>query len=130
MTFNDSMVKIRLDNSNQLVSSNLKKAILDSAYSAMKRLADKCGWSFSYGIDFKFPFSPEMSYGFCMIPGLVVVLHFLMAMALTADQLCSEREQGLLVRTFACGVPLWLNLICQLLAHFVVIVPQVHFHYV
>ena len=70
-------------------------------------------------------FEKHLSIGLNMIPGVVVILHHLMAFALTADQLVSEKEQGLLTRTYICGLPLYLSLICQLFSHFIVIVPQV-----
>ena len=72
-------------------------------------------------------FEKHLSIGLNMIPGVVVILHHLMAFALTADQLVSEKEQGLLTRTYICGLPLYLSLICQLFSHFIVIVPQVFF---
>ena len=48
-----------------------------------------------------------------------------MASALTADQLCSERESGLLQRQRGCGISIIASLSSQVLIHLFVLLPQV-----
>ena len=79
----------------------------------------------TFGMQYQ-PLNSVLSYGLSMIPGIVVSIHHLMAFALTADQLVSEIEQGLLIRGYTCGLSLQLTLTCQLIAHFMVIIPQVN----
>ena len=129
---NDDLVRVYLDQSNYVVTQTLQKAILDSTYLSIEKLMSACDLKFSFGISYArhhglANFEKHLSFGLSMIPGVVIIIHHLLAFALTADQLVSEKEQGLLTRTYVCGLPLYLSLICQLLAHFIVIVPQVRY---
>jgi len=60
-----------------------------------------------------------------MLPGLMVVLHNLLALALTADQLVTELELGLLQRQLASNVSMSLSILSQFVFHFTLVIPQV-----
>ena len=54
-----------------------------------------------------------------LLPGLVTVtLHF-MAMALTADSIVTEKENGLIYRGIACGVKIWQMLLAQIIVQLI-----------
>ena len=63
--------------------------------------------------------------GLAMLPGLMVVLHNLLALALTADQLVTELELGLLQRQLASNVSMSLSILSQFVFHFTLVIPQV-----
>jgi hypothetical protein len=120
-------IEVRLDTTNQLVTQAVQRAIYEAVQNALLQLATSCGFhgsEFPGGIAVTTS-TGDMSFGLNMMPGVVVVVLHLMAFALTADQLVSEKEAGLLQRQVACGLSLQLTLLCQLLVHLVVIIPQV-----
>ena len=122
------IIRIQLDSTNQVVTQMLEKTVWSAAQRTLSQVLSICGYidpgkTVSFGVNFIE--SAELSYVLTMIPGLVVVIHHLMAVALTADQLVSERESGLLQRHVMCGIPIYMSLVSQLLVHFTVIIPQV-----
>ena len=46
----------------------------------------------------------EWNLSHTMMPGIVSMVTMLLAVALTADQLVTEKEEGLLTRDYVCGV--------------------------
>ena len=46
----------------------------------------------------------EWNLSHTMMPGIVSVVSMLLSVALTADQLVTEKEEGLLTRDYVCGV--------------------------
>lgn len=60
-----------------------------------------------------------------MLPAVMVMILNMLAMALTADQLATEREEGLFQRDFVCGVSVSLILLSQMCAQLTVVVGEI-----
>ena len=62
-----------------------------------------------------------------MLPGMMALQLHMLAMALTADLLVTEKEGGLITRDFVCGIPLVFVLLAQLVVLLIVILGQIGF---
>ena len=56
----------------------------------------------------------EWNLSHTMMPGVVTMVMMLLAVALTADQLVTEKEEGLLTRDYVCGVGVPVYLAAQI----------------
>ncbi|TRY77830.1 hypothetical protein TCAL_07837 [Tigriopus californicus] len=59
-----------------------------------------------------------------MFPGMMTLLLNLLPMALTADQLMTDKEAGLLLRDFVCRVPFSAVIFTQIICQLVVVIVQ------
>ena len=60
-----------------------------------------------------------------MLPGMMVMTLQSLALALAADQIVTERDEGTLARDWALGIPAPLALLIQLLTQLIVVLAQV-----
>jgi hypothetical protein len=60
-----------------------------------------------------------------MLPSMMVMTLQFLALALAADQIVTERDEGTLARDWALGVPAYLALLTQLLTELLVVLVQV-----
>jgi hypothetical protein len=129
-----SNIRVHLDHGNSLVAQEVRASIVRAVQATVQKLLNICDLtelaeSFSGGIVFGPLLYPEesaqLTYGQSILPGLIVVVQNLMASALTADQLISEREGGLLIRLMSSAIPTWACILSQVLAHLLIIVAQV-----
>ena len=63
---------------------------------------------------YRFQERMEWNLSHTMMPGVVAMVMMLLAVALTADQLVTEKEEGLLTRDYVCGVGLPVYLAAQI----------------
>ena len=116
------------DTSNRQVAETVELAVSKSVQSYIQNNIEQCGGSAgsSQWIDFSALLgSLEMESHLTMLPAMVVItLHFL-ALALTADLLVTEKEQGLLQRDWTAGVPTVLALSAQVMVQSGIVVIQV-----
>ena len=128
-----TMVKIHLDQTNSVHVQEVRSQILLSVQATIQELLRVCRLPENFatmGLDYHYlPSSanheqqPEL--GLTMLPGLMVVLHHLLALALTADQLVTELEFGLLHRQLASKVSMSLSILSQFVFHLTLVIPQV-----
>ena len=135
-----SIINVNMDNSNSIVSQEVRRKVVLAFEESIKEMLKQCGYDAHHfkvgaGITFsQLSFTP-LSYGLSILPSLLVVVQHLFASSLTADQLVTEREGGLLQRQLANGVPMQAAIFCQVIIHLLVVIPQVcnvciltHFH--
>ena len=67
----------------------------------------------------------EWNLSHTMMPGVVTMVMMLLAVALTADQLVTEKEEGLLTRDYVCGVGVPVYLAAQISVSYIVLRRQV-----
>jgi hypothetical protein len=121
-------IQLWSDHSNYVVSGDLQRGILTELERSVGQMLASCNISFPglMGIQFaSIGGEHVMSYGISILPCLMVVIQHLFASSLTADQLVTERESGLLQRQLANGIRVECSLLIQVLVHFLVIIPQV-----
>ena len=128
----DSTVKIHLDKSNSILVQEVQTQILLAVQATITEMLQVCQIDEKFatmGIDYHhLQWSSNdvpTELGLAMLPGLMVVLHNLLAMALTADQLVTELELGLLQRQLASNVSMSLSILSQFVFHFTLVIPQV-----
>ena len=121
--------KIHLDTTNSLIFQDFRLKIFEAAQQTLQKILVACQLPkkhSSLGLEVTEMWNgPSYGLNLAMLPGLVVTLHHLLALALTADQLVTELELGLLQRQLSTKVPISLSIICQFSFHFCVILPQV-----
>lgn len=127
----DSTVKIHLDKSNSILVQEVQTQILLAVQATITEMLQVCQIDEKFatmGIDYHhLQWSSNdvpTELGLAMLPGLMVVLHNLLAMALTADQLVTELELGLLQRQLASNVSMSLSILSQFVFHFTLVIPQ------
>ena len=128
-TFN-STVNIHLDQSNSILVQEVQRQILLAVQATLTEMLQVCGIDekfATWGIDYhNLQWSSKTAeLGLTMLPGLMVVLHNLLALALTADQLVTELELGLLQRQLASNVSMSLSILSQFTFHLTMVIPQV-----
>lgn len=128
------MINVGLDSTNSIVSQEIQRILMTAFDQSVKEAMKSCHLtqhlSEAYSLSgFKYDFiaggSDDLSYGLSILPALLVVIQHLFASSLTADQLVSEREAGLLLRQAANGISIYFSLLSQVLMHFMVVIPQV-----
>ena len=116
------------DWSNRQVGDTVKMAVTSSVISYLENTLQNCGAAPGSGQWLNFSAilgSLELSSHLTMLPAMVVItLHFL-ALALTADLLVTEKEQGLLQRDWTAGVPTTLALAAQICVQSIIVFIQV-----
>ena len=129
----DQVVNIHLDQTNSINAREIHSQILQSVQDTIKAMLQVCQLPenfATFGLDYHWLewSSHQLELGLTMLPGLVVVLHHLLALALTADQLVTELELGLLQRQLASKVSVSLSILSQFAFHFSLVIPQVCCH--
>lgn len=127
-------INVGLDNTNSIVSQEIRRILMIALEQSVQQTLESChltqdmASSFSIsGFNFDYIGSAaDLSYGLSILPALLVVIQHLFASSLTADQLVSEREAGLLNRQVSNGVSVYISMISQVLIHFMVVLPQVN----
>ena len=127
------VINIKLDAANSIIFQDLQRKIFEAVHATLFEILDACQLSdehASLGLSHHELWSAvggEAAYdlNLAMLPGLVVVLHHLLAMALTADQLVSEFESGLIARQLASNVSVSLSILSQFTFHLCIVCPQV-----
>ena len=129
-----TMVNIHLDQTNSVHVQEVRSQILLSVQATIRKLLEVCRLPENFatmGLDFHYLPSSSSNHeqqpelGLTMLPGLMVVLHHLLALALTADQLVTELEFGLLHRQLASKVSMSLSILSQFVFHLTLVIPQV-----
>ena len=67
----------------------------------------------------------EWNLSHTMMPGIVSMVTMLLAVALTADQLVTEKEEGLLTRDYVCGVGVPVYLAAQITVRYCFTLPSI-----
>ena len=133
-----SQIKVRIDATNMEVARTLKMSLLNSIHKFFVHYSHTCnitevGRTLSrIGIRFNsmqeasgVEVSSNLSHA--MLPAMMPLLLSLLAMALTADLLVTEKEAGVLTRDYVCGVSLVLVLLAQMVCMLIIVICQIIF---
>ena len=126
------VMNIKLDTANSIIFQDLQRKIFEAAKATLFEILEACQLSdkhanlgLSYHELWGGGSGKPYDLNLAMLPGLVVILHHLLAMALTADQLVSELESGLISRQLASNVSVSLSILSQFTFHLCIVCPQV-----
>ena len=137
-------LRVRLDATDATVASSVRSSLVRTVQTSLVRHAENCtalsevarllrragGLQLGTSVQeivLREEEIPPTILSHDMLPGMMALLQQMLAMALTSDLLIKEKESGLLVRDFACGVSLTLALVANLLCMLVVVVAQIGF---
>lgn len=131
-----SQIKVTADAANSEVFRALQVSVMRSTQAFFLWYADSCDLSklrervTSTGLEVRNVregVEPVDNLAHGMLPGMIAVLLHMMAMALTADQLATEREDGLFERDFVAGIPVVLIMLSQVTVQLIVVLGQIGF---
>ncbi len=130
-----SQLKVNMDATNLQIVQTVRLHILLAIRNFLVEFADACDMGavsdslFSLGLDFtnvaEGQSRTNWNLSHTMMPGVISMVLMLLALALTADQLVSEKEEGLLTRDYVCGVTIPVYLSAQMFVHCSVIAVQI-----
>jgi len=125
----ESSLHIRMDMSNQQVALTLQKRILDSFDNFTRTILESCSYpqeAASLPIRWLDPIFGDKDPSFTefMAPGIIILIIYFLAVALTGEAFISERESGLLDRSLVAGVKPLEIVVSHISAQFVVMVVQ------
>lgn len=118
-----------MDNSNQQVSFVLKRSIADGYSNFFKELLSDCGFpeeTADTPLIFDTPvYGPEeANFTDFMAPGIIILIIFFLALALTGELFITEKRDGLLDRSWIAGVLPSEVLIAHVLTQFLILIGQ------
>nr|QTW43728.1 ABCH1 [Eurytemora affinis] len=123
-TLTDSSLDIRLDMSNQQVALTLQNMILQSFDNFTKSVLRDCSYpeeAASLPIHWGEPYygGKNPSFTEFMAPGIIILIIYFLAVALTGEAFISERSSGILDRSWIAGVKpseiIASHIVCQFL---------------
>lgn len=102
-------LSVRLDMSNQQIALTLQKWILESVSNFTTTILEDCGHSSGVSVEpveFEKPLFGERDPSFTefMAPGIIILIIYFLAVALTGEAFIMERSSGLLDRSWIAGV--------------------------
>jgi hypothetical protein len=130
-----SQLKVNMDATNIQIVQSLKLHLMISIRDFLVEFADSCDLGavsdslFTLGLDFKNVAEGQeqtsWNLSHTMMPGIISMVLMLLALALTADQLVGEKDDGLLTRDYICGVTIPVYLAAQMVVHCSVVAVQI-----
>merc|ERR1712198_784538 len=115
--------------SNQQVAITLQKWILESVSNFTTNILEDCGHSSGVSVEpveFEKPLFGERDPSFTefMAPGIIIMIIYFLAVALTGEAFIMERSGGLLERSWVAGVTPIEILASHILVQFCVMIVQ------
>eukprot|EP00095_Tigriopus_kingsejongensis_P001800 maker-scaffold10_size831480-snap-gene-0.20 protein:Tk01800 transcript:maker-scaffold10_size831480-snap-gene-0.20-mRNA-1 annotation:"ABC transporter " len=128
-TLVQSSIEVNLDMSNQQVAFQLQKSLHEGYQRFFKGILKDCEFAPEMGelpLVFKDPVYGNLHPNFTefMAPGIIILIIFFLALALTGDAFITERRDGLLDRSWIAGVLPSEILISHIFTQFLVLVGQ------
>lgn len=138
----EGRAKVRLDTTDVTIAEAAALSLAESVRSSFLRHAAHCNLTDvarllkrTEGLNYSLTVQElalreevrETILSYDMLPAMMALILSMLAMALTSDLLCHEKELGMLTRDFACGISLTLSLVANLVCMLIVVAFQIGF---